>query len=377
MPPQQQQQQQGDNSLAALWLAILFFGLFALIWYVFHSQIVWFFLKVKYAEMAVVSLFLSGTVPLTQAIGQLKASHLPMANLMHIMTLVGSYIRYPLCLILLMLATILFCFQPTLRFKKAYSMKTLLEQEKVNWPQVMPVSGLNLVKQSIDTGVWSMGLSPMQFAKKYRLLYEERDMSGKIIIGEMRNRIKVGVLRAEAYQVFSLQLGSYWRNVESLPAHIKALFAIFSCRINRDQVSAKMLLDNASLSFSSGKMDFSSVDSILTKYKNTLLVKQVIDRHAFILTVMASMLEAARQDGVLATADFLWLKAVDRPLWFMLNSVGRQTPLSEVSGPFGHWLAEKKLGNRINAPMVDEAVKALELGIKDIIYVPDKPKPGK
>jgi intracellular multiplication protein IcmP len=228
------------------------------------------------------------------------------------------------------------------------------------------------VKESLDKGPWAMALSPMQFAKKYRLLYEEREIGGKPMIGELRERINVGLLRSEAHQVFAMQLGSNWQSVERLPMHAKALFAVFACRANRDEGSAKTILDAAASSFSSGSIDFSHVESTLNRYKDTVLVKRVIERHGFVLTVMASMLELARQDGVLASADFLWLKLVDRPLWFMLNAVGRQTPPSEVSGPVAHWLAEKKLGRRISVPMVEEAVKALEAALKEIIYVPDQ-----
>ena len=55
------------------------------------------------------------------------------------------------------------------------------------------------------------------------------------------------------------------------------------------------------------------------------------------------MLVAARTDGVLASAEFLWLKPVDRQLWFMLNSIGRRTPFVEVSAPYAHWLVERRL----------------------------------
>ena len=57
---------------------------------------------------------------------------------------------------------------------------------------------------------------------------------------------------------------------------------------------------------------------------------------SYALTLMGSMLELARADGVLAVAEFIWLKPVDRRLWYMLGSAGRQTPFVEVSGPSSH-----------------------------------------
>ena len=87
---------------------------------------------------------------------------------------------------------------------------------------------------------------------------------------------------------------------------------------------------------------------------------------------MASMLELARTDGVLASAEFLWLKPLDRKLWYMLNSVGRQTAVPEIAGAFAHWTAEKKTKRALRVPMVDEAAKSLEVAMKEIIYEADE-----
>jgi intracellular multiplication protein IcmP len=86
---------------------------------------------------------------------------------------------------------------------------------------------------------------------------------------------------------------------------------------------------------------------------------------------MASMMEYARNDGVLASAEFIWLKPLDRKLWFMLNCVGRQTPFCEVAGPVAHFKIEKRLRRPLKVPMIDEAVNALEAALAEIIYQPE------
>jgi intracellular multiplication protein IcmP len=97
-----------------------------------------------------------------------------------------------------------------------------------------------------------------------------------------------------------------------------------------------------------------------------------VQSHAYVLTVMAAMLVGARDDGVQSSADFLWLKPVDRKLWYMLNTVGRQTPFAEVAGVYAHWLAEKEAGKRMLVPMVEEATKALEIALKEVVYRRDE-----
>ena len=120
------------------------------------------------------------------------------------------------------------------------------------------------------------------------------------------------------------------------------------------------------MSAAKGRLDISLVPAVLNKHINTELVQEIVQNHAYVMTVMASLLEAARQDGVMASADFLWLKPIDRRLWYVLNNIGRQTSFVEVSGVMAHWQVEKSLGRKCLMPMVEEAVKALELGVKEV-----------
>ena len=160
--------------------------------------------------------------------------------------------------------------------------------------------------------------------------------------------------------------------MDTLPIYIKALIIIFVARAQRDRAVASKLLKQIAASAASGKLDFSGVEETLRKYKHSKVVKWLEGRHAYVYSLMATMLEIARVDGVLATAEFLWLKPVDRRLWYVLNSVGRQTSVVEVSGPFSHWLAEKKMGRALKTPMVKSAVDALENTMLDTLFVPDE-----
>jgi len=121
-----------------------------------------------------------------------------------------------------------------------------------------------------------------------------------------------------------------------------------------------------------GKPKFTGYRMAMIKYHNTKLVQRVVVRHAYVSTVMATMLELARTDGVLASSEFIWLKPLDRKLWYMLNTVGRLTAVPEISGAYAHWLAEKQLKRPLRVPMIDSAVKAMEAALEDIIYEPEE-----
>jgi intracellular multiplication protein IcmP len=367
MAPAAPQQSQGDNSLAPLWLSIGAFALLGAIWYFASEQITWFILKVKFFELLFISLFTTNTQPLLQTI-QTAPLSIPFNDLITITTNTGHYLAYPIAAILVILALVLYVGNPISRFKKTYTMKRLFESEKENYPQIVPVSNVDLVAEHIDKGPWSMAMTPMQFAKRYHLLQEIHTPGGK----GGKPIITATILRAESYQTFALQLGPLWPGFDKLNIYTKALFAAFAARANRDSDAATALLRHIASTSGSGKLDFTGTQELLDKHKSSKVVQRTIERHAYTLTVMASLIVAAREDGVLASSDFLWLKVVDRRMWFMLNAIGRQTPHTEASGPFAHWLAEKELGRKISTPMVEEAVNALDGAIKEVIYVPEE-----
>ena len=184
------------------------------------------------------------------------------------------------------------------------------------------------------------------------------------------DRIEVVLKRGEINRLFIMQLGSLWRGVDKLPPYARALFAAFAARVNADPDGSKLILQMAATCRS--KINYNGTEALLKKHYNTKEIQKVVQSHAYMLTVMATMLERSREDGVQASADFLWLKPIDRRLWYTLNTVGRQTPFVEVGGIFAHWVAEKEAGKKLVVPMVEEATNAVELALKDIVYKRDE-----
>jgi intracellular multiplication protein IcmP len=370
MPPAAPQQQSPDNSLGPLWIVVGLFLLGWLLWSFFHTQIVSFIFAVKGFEARIIGFVIPSAKELFTQMSQLPSDQVTFSELLDKSRAVGEYLRYPVILILVVLALYIYFAHVNLQFKKVYDMKSLVESERVNWPQITPVLKLDLVKEDIDKGPWAMALTPMQFAKKYGLLQKEKKVVTALTMSaKLRHQVTVEIRKDEAHRVFVLQLGDYWQNLEALPIATKALFAVFAARINRDRDGAQKLLLQIADSAQTGKLNFSGVDPLLKKHIKNKLIPKTVHSHAYVLTVMASMLTLARNDGVLASADFLWLKPVDRRLWLMLNSVGRQTVFSEVAGAFAHWNVERVMGRPLRSPRVDEAVNGLEAAIKDILYM--------
>lgn len=355
--------------MAPVWIMVLLVLTAIVIWKFGHQYIVSFFFNINILQAKLVQFFLgqdtlSNEVYLMQTLDPVKVEW---NQLIDLSRRVGNYIRYPVVAILVTLAVMLYTSNITLKFRKTYNMNTLRNQEQFNWPSIMPVVKENLVEVDINKGPWAMALSPMEFARKYKLLKKEDILIDTPVPGQ---EMTAGIHKGDAKRVFTLQLGPYWDGFDRCPPHVKALAAVFLARMNRDRDSAIKILEGIDKSFAQGKPDYSQANSVLRKYQKSELAQEVTSRHAYLLTVMASLLHAARSDGVVPTADFLWLKTVDRRMWYMLNSMGRQTPFAEVAGPFAHLKAEKAMGRRSLVPMINEAIKALEIAIKEVKLSP-------
>ena len=369
MPKGQQPQGQGgagDNSLTPFFIIVAVAGGAYIIWSKAHTAIVAAIFALKSIEISLLTAFVS--LPVLDAwqhyIQVQSPSTVSWNTLVSLCDAVGYYFRYPVGAILIALGVWVYTKNVGMRFRRTYDMRSLREQEQVNWPQIMPVIKKNLTTEDVRLGPWAMALTPMEFAKQYNLL--KKDEFASTAMSNIELPLTAGIRKGEARRIFTLQLGPYWNGFDALNPYTKALAAIFIAKINRDRDGAINLLKAISHSSAEGKLDFTLVPALLNKHRNTELVQEIVAGHAYVMTMMASLMERARDDGVLASADFLWLKPLDRRLWYILNNIGRQTAFAEVGGIFAHWMVEKTLGQKSPAPMVEEAVKALELAIKEV-----------
>ncbi|PIQ44131.1 MAG: phosphoesterase [Gammaproteobacteria bacterium CG12_big_fil_rev_8_21_14_0_65_46_12] len=353
--------------MAAMWISFLVFVMAVVIWFIFKREIVTAIFYIKSGELWLVGLVWPKAEVLRQQMLNTPIKGVDIAELVGLVTEVGTFYMIPVMILLVILGALLFNRGVGTRFKTVYTMKTLLAKEYKNWPQITPVVKEDLVSIDIDQGPWAMAKTPMEFAKTQGLLKIQRRALEE---GMLRKDAKLvaTLVKPKANQLFVKQLGPLWRGTEALPMHVKALFAAFAARIAGDAEASHALLMQIAASANGGKLNFSGVKALLAKHENNPLVETTVSHHAYVLTVMASILNIARASGVLASADFLWLKVIDRRLWYMLNAVGRQTPTVEVAGPFGHWCIEATLERPFKTPMIENATHALDEAIQSQIY---------
>jgi intracellular multiplication protein IcmP len=116
----------------------------------------------------------------------------------------------------------------------------------------------------------------------------------------------------------------------------------------------------------------------LTAYATGLLsdpgafpeARRLAAAHAYTAPALMTLLNVARlRHGVLAPAQFAWLRLVDRPLWYALHSLGFETegvgrylhpaPRVEALGARDHWAVERAAGEPVFEPDLVRAIAAL------------------
>jgi len=372
---------QGDNSYGILWGVAAFFVAAAAIWFGLKPQIIYYYLTLKLMELNVVAYvchffnYQPAYFAELQSIliaARTHSTSLDFNMLVKMGAEAGSWLSIPFAVVLLVLAVVVYTGNTTHVFKRAYNMYEFAKIERNNWPQINPVIDIDLLKTDIDAGPWAMAMTPLQFCKRYKLLEEVRAQRREGASRKTWDKLEVVLKRGEANKIFAMQLGGLWQGTAHLSPYAKALFTVFAARINADTKAAEKILHQLNVSAKEKKIDMTGVDELLKKHENSKLIQQIVNSHAYVSTVMAAMLKGARDDGVQASADFLWLKPLDRKLWYTLNTVGRQTPFIEVAGVYAHWIAEEVANRKLLMPVIEEATNATELALKEIIYHPDE-----
>lgn len=378
---------QGDdkNSMALLWIVGFIFIVGLITWLLFSEQLKLLFIKIRMVEMYVITLVISilpDNFPALLEIQQTAEKTLQVTKVItpdqltgayaaQLSTIVGKYLRIPVTILLAIFAYLIYGRNVKMRYKKKYTMESLARQEAEVWPQINPVLDQNIEDADIDNGNWAMALSPLGFCKQYKLISIAVELpTGVLSKGPVFHMV---LDKPRTNRLFAAQLGRLWQGPEALPLHRRALLAAIIARGCRDTQAARDLLQQINRSSEGGKLDkldFTGADALWKKHINSREVSDIIKQHAYESTVFMALLLFARQDGVFASADFLWLKPLDRKFWYYLNNVGRQTAFCEAAGVHAHYLAECALRRPLGVPMVQEATKALDAALSDIIYVP-------
>lgn len=249
-------------------------------------------------------------------------------------------------------------------FKRKFSIDTLITDQADLWPQIKPMVNVFPQKtRDLDEGEWAMGAEPLGFSKKMGLIKTTEDKMGEK---------KIELIEEKVRSVFKAQLGRVWKGVDDLTQEERFILAIFLPKANREDKESQLVRKKVATAYTTEKKyskkelaqfwkeAIEITDQMIDKYKDSEVFRSTVAQHYYVNTVLPRMLEMARVDGVLANADFIWLKIRNRTLWYILNNVGRNASWIECAGIWHHYNYEKAIERKIPAPNISGAISALD-----------------
>jgi len=321
------------------------------------------------------------------------------ARMSAILSYTGKWVRWPLALFLTLFGCAAIFMGRIHKLIRRLDMESLLHSNAESFPCLRPIVGRGqylLSPESYDDGHWRIARSPLQFAAEHGLLV---DGEGKPFAPEQILQKGLGSTGAPAYgqarldeakahDVLRAQLGPVHDGLSSLSKERKALAAAFLAYAGGDKKKAVALLDTLSKSYTENDGPpvcpalcddhfQKRLDKVLKKHK-AILTESAITRHnSFQLVWFMALLTRARKKGVLASSQFLFLRPLDRPLWYALNQCGGRAAWAEGFAPWAHSMAEEKAGHSLSEPKLEQAVKALRTALDAQGWLTNKPLPAK
>lgn len=361
-----------ENAIGWMILAGVFFAIFLLFWHFFEYQMKDGLRFVRLNEMRLVALFIDENYSVTindveyplelsiKEIASFKKEELT-THLLGIMSrLALEPMKIPMSIILGMMGLWALFFGPGTQYRRKMNLDGIIAAQAGNFPAIQPFIKFNPSNMPsrppgapvpAELPLFSEALGPEEW-----IAY---------------NQIPVpdGAINEEsAYVAFAKQLGARWQGPMRLPAYKQVLLAAFCLKASRKRDESDDMLGRLAMCWSHDhKLQLGKDKTLLKEARAVLrnrdlagLTLSKCNQHSFHTTVLLRALQTAREEGgVLAPAQFVWLRGYDRNLWYPLNNLGRQAFHMESLGAMSHFKSEKLTHRPIPKPKLDRAVSSI------------------
>lgn len=248
---------------------------------------------------------------------------------------------------------------PTTYYRRMFNLDGLIKVQAETFRVVTPFIDFNPLKEiaprapgqdvPAELPLFSEALSPEEWIAFHRLTPVDGQFDPQ---------------RVEA--AFSQQLGESWKGAKALPPYMQVLLAAFALKAARKRSESDEFLGDIAECWTA-KDGLNLTSAVISKARRILKDKKIAEgtikacnRHAYVTTALIGALDYARTEGgVLAPAQFLWLRGHDRALWYPLNNLGRSAFHMEAMGAMSHYRTEFQVKRPIPKPMMADAINAL------------------
>ena len=345
---------QNDNGMAPTYVAagivIVAFGLY----WLFHDYIIYTIFMIRRFELMIIMLWSPNYALLMNWCNQVIQSTVTLKQLTYLTYNVADALNGVYWAIGIPMMLLLLFRHPSRKFRRKFSMASLAALIKKAFPSVCTPHRETVLQHPEKS--FSQSLTPIEFLKINQLI-ENNEF----------NQFKL-------YRLLKQQLGSKWSKDQGISPDIYGLFAAFIAFIaNQRDLGNRILvclnkqynrLSFITRHFNTRKLEH-LIDESISKCIEHPIVKRSIHQHYYTSTLLAELLYQARLGGIISTATFLWLKAVDRTLWYGLNNVGRQTYFAEGVAISVHWQFEHAMSQKSVHPNFSQIIAAFKTEYQD------------
>lgn len=353
-------------------LAVIFAGLAYLVWHFMSVQILDALRWVRYGEMWVTSLFVGKDFTIVWRGETLRffdvfalARDMPAERIdAEFMSLISTAALSPIkwvTIIVIMAIGLWALFRgPGTQHRAKYSLDTLIERMANIFPIIRPMVDFNPgnlpprapgAPVPAELPLFAEALGPEEWLAYHSIPAPDAQVE-----------------QAGAERAFAKQLGPRWKGAHNLPPYKQILLAAFCLKAARKRDAADDMLGRLACCWTEkGGLKLSADRKLLKDARAVLRNRDLAaktlanaNQHAWQTTAMMRALLTAREEGgVLAPAQFVWLRGYDRALWYPLNNMGRQSFHMEALGAMAHFKAEKMAQRPIPVPKVKDAVESI------------------
>ena len=359
-----------DHAIGWAILAVILIMVLTLFWY-FHEYNVKEVVRwLRYGQIWVISWFVGDDYGVPWGRNDIKLDamlrYLPKVPKMGlndtVMAQISTVAMYPLRFILtglLLLMAFWALFNgPKTQYRTKLDINGLIKRQARNFPYISPFIAFNPANQPprppgapvpAELPAFGEALGPEEW-----LAYNDVPVPDGKVDGDA------------AARAFSRQLGPPWRGAMHMAPYRQVLLAAFCLKSLRKRSDADEMLGRLAQcwSFEKGLV----IPPALLKDARKVLrsrdmagkILSKCNQHAYENTAMIRAISTAREEGgVMAPAQFVWLRAYDRAMWYPLNNIGRQAYHMEALGAMCHYKAEKQTARPIPRPKMEDAVTAI------------------
>jgi intracellular multiplication protein IcmP len=365
----------GGDDFTGFSLILIVVGLCILAWaswQVWHAQIIRIALLVAHYEMQAIGVVTDRFRPADIAVQRAHPGRVQFAQLVRLYRNIGQEFVYPAMALVLGLAAVCFLRAGNARFTRSFDLEKLMAEQAIDSRSTAAFVGRGLKLSKLRAG-------------------EPRPADAALHVHEWVARYatseKGGFDKAAARREFMRQLGGRWMGPAAASESVRCMLAVFALQgVQRRDEAARLLgllsegLPRDKAGGGAGPEEPLAFDPKTIALADLVLATtdvagwafDVMQKHHFTTPGLMSVLNQARlRSGVLAPAQFAFLKLVDRRLWYALHALGFESDALiahphpsmrvEAIGAGAHWAAERAVGVPIPTPEFDSAIGAIRV----------------